>query len=248
MDAYYDDPRITGEHLRSIDVPTSTVALVGVVHDHPASAFRVRRVVANRDPDVLALELPPLSLPLFERYAEDARTPPVFGGEMSAAIQASPADRVVGIDGPTLPFLRRLAATLCREAGSLGTVRGVFDGLASVTKNALRCRLAGSLAAITSIRMEVDSPVTYATDRTDGPERQAENERRQIERARAVMDAFEPSRANSFDDEVRETHMADRLAELRNDGDVVAVVGRHHLDRVAERLDARPGGDEVSDR
>jgi pheromone shutdown protein TraB len=238
MDSEHDDPRMTGDHLRSIDTPTGTVTLVGVVHDHPASAFRVRTVVAARDPDVLALELPPLSLPLFERYAEDTRTPPAFGGEASAAIQASTASRVVGIDGPTLPFLRRLAARLRREGGSVRTVRGVLDGLASVTKNALRCRLAASLAALTSIRMEVDAPVAYATDRGDSPERQAENERRQIDRARAVMDAFEPSRGTSFADDVREAHMADRLADLRRDGDVVAVVGRHHLDRVAERLGA----------
>lgn len=242
MDAHYDDPRITGEHLRSIDTPTGTVTLVGVVHDHPASAFRVRTVVTDRIPDVLALELPPLSLPLFERYAEDTRTPPVFGGEASAAIQASTTDRVVGIDGPTLPFLRRLAATLYHEGGSIETVRGVLDGLSTVTKNALRCRLAGTLAAVTSIRLEVDSPVTYATDRADSPEQQAENEHRQIARARAVMDAFEPSRAASFNDDVRETHMADRLAEFRGDGDVVAVVGRHHLDSVAEQLDARLDG------
>ena len=242
MDAQYDDPRITGEHLRSIDAPTGTVTLVGVVHDHPASAFRVRTVVTDRDPDVLALELPPLSLPLFERYAEDTRTPPAFGGEASAAIQAATADRVVGIDGPTLPFLGRLAATLYREDASIETLRGVLDGLATVTKNALRCRLAGSLAAATSIRLEVDSPVTYATDRTDAAEEQAANERAQIDRARAVLDAFEPSRAASFGDDVREAHMADRLADLRRDGDVVAVVGRHHLDRIAERLAARTDG------
>ena len=242
MDAHYDDPRITGEHLRSIATPTGTVTLVGVVHDHPASAFRVRTVVTDRAPDVLALELPPLSLPIFERYAEDTRTPPVFGGEASAAIQAATTDHVVGIDGPTGPFLRRLVATLYHEGESLETVRGVLDGLASVTKNTLRCRLAGSLAAMTSIRMEVDSPVTYATGRADSPERQAENEHSQISRARAVMDAFEPSRAASFGDDVRETHMADRLAELRRDGDVVAVVGRHHLDPITEQLDARLGG------
>ncbi|WP_050033404.1 hypothetical protein [Halorubrum halophilum] len=242
MDTHYDDPRITGQHLRSIDTPTGTVTLVGVVHDHPASAYRVRSVVSDCDPEILALELPPLSLPIFERYAEDTRTPPVFGGEASAAIQAATTDRVVGIDGPTLPFVRRLAATLYREGGSLETVRGVLDRFTSVTKNALRCRLAGSIAAVTSIRMEVDSPVTYATDRTDGPDRQAENERRQIERARAVMDAFEPSRAVAFGDDVREAHMADQLAGFRNDGDVVAVVGRHHLDPVTEQLDARLDG------
>ena len=248
MDAHYEDPRISGDHLRSVDTSTGTVTLVGAVHDHPASAFRVRTAVAERPPDVLALELPPLSLPLFERYAEDTRAPPAFGGEASAAIQAANTDRVVGIDGPTLPFLRRLASALYREGGSIGTARGVLDGLATVTKNALRCRFAASVAALTSVRLEADSPVSYAVDRADSPERQAENERRQIARARAVMDTFEPSRATAFGDDVRETHMVDRLADLRGEGDVVAVVGRHHLDRVAEGLDERMGGDAESPR
>ncbi|OTF10364.1 hypothetical protein [Halorubrum sp. SD612] len=243
MDSKHDDPRLTGDHLRSIDTTTGTVTLVGVVHDHPASVFRVRRVVAERDPDVLALELPPLSLPLFERYAEDTRTPPAFGGEASAAIQAATTDRVVGIDGPTLSFLGRLAARLYREGGSIGTVRGVLDGFATVTKNALRCRFAASIASLTSVRLEVDSPVSYATGRADAPERQAESERRQIDRARAVMDTFEPSRAASFGDDVRETHMIDRLDDLRGEGDLVAVVGRHHLDRVAEGLGDRADAD-----
>ncbi|GAA0531181.1 hypothetical protein ABNG02_01835 [Halorubrum ejinorense] len=239
MDSYYDDPRLTGDHRRSIETPTGAVTLIGTVHDHPASAFRARTVVANESPDVLALELPPLSLPLFERYAEATRTPPPFGGEASAAIQAAATDRVVGIDGPTLPFLRRLAATLYREDRSLETLPGVVDGLASVTRNAVRCRFAGALAAATSVRVEADSPVAYDVDRTDDPRRQAASERDQIDRARAVMDAFEPSRAASFSDDVREAHMADRLDALRDDGDVVAVVGRHHLDRVAERLGDR---------
>ena len=248
MDAHHDDPRLTGDHLRSIDTRTGTVTLVGVVHDHPASVFRVRSAVADRVPDVLALELPPLSVPLFERYAEDTRAPPAFGGEASAAIQAAVTDRVVGIDGPNLPFLRGLAAALYREGGSLETVRGVLDGLASVTKNALRCRFAASIASLTSVRLEVDSPVTYAIGPGDSPERQAENERRQIARARAVMDTFEPSRATTFGDDVREAHMIDRLADLRGEGDVVAVVGRHHLDPVAEGLADRVSGDADSAR
>jgi len=235
----HDDPRLTDEHVRSIETPSGTVTLVGVVHDHPASVFRVRTVIAERDPDVLALELPPLSLPLFEQYAEDARSPPVFGGEVSAAIQAADTDHLEGIDGPTPRFLRLLLATLYRDGDSLKTALGVFRRMVSVTKNAVKCRLAGSLSAMTAIRLEVDSPATYSTDRTDSPERQAENEGDQIARARAVMDAFEPSRASCFSDEVRESHMADRLGRLRHDGDVVAVVGRHHLDRVADLLRGR---------
>lgn len=237
----YDDPRITGEHIRSIDTPSGTVTLVGVVHDHPASVFRARTLASGLDPDVLALELPPLSLPLFERYATDSRTPPVFGGEVSAAIQAADTDRAVGIDGPTPRFFRRLLTTLYRNGDSFDTASGVFRRLVSVTTNAINCRLAAALDAVTSIRLEVDSPATYSTDRTDTAEHQAANEDQQIARARAVMDAFEPSRASCFSDEVRESHMADRLDRLRHEGDVIAVVGRHHLDRVADLLRDRLG-------
>jgi len=53
------------------------------------------------------------------------------------------------------------------------------------------------------------------------------------------MNTFEPSQASCFSDEVRESHMADRLSGLCRDGDVVAVVGQHHLDRVADMLGNR---------
>jgi len=241
MDAHYDDPRITGEHLRSIDTPTGTVTLVGVVHDHPASAFRVRTVVTDRDPDHPCARTAAALAPFFRAVCRGYSHSAGVRRRASAAIQASStADHVVGIDGPTLPFLRRLAATLYHEGGSIETVRGVFDGLVSVTKNTLRCRLAGSLAAMTSIRLEVDSPVTYAIDRVDSPGRQAENERHQIARARAVMDAFEPlGRLRSVTTCARRTWPT--ASPFRDDGDVVAVVGRHHLDSVAEQLDALLG-------
>jgi len=121
-----EDPRLTGEHVRSVASTAGTVTLVGVVHDHPASVYRVRRVLEAREPDVLALELPPISLSLFEAYARDVRTPPVFGGEMSAAIQAADTDEVVGIDGPTMAFTLALARTLVRERASQSTVRSVI--------------------------------------------------------------------------------------------------------------------------
>ena len=78
------DPRVTGEFVRRVSNDAGTVTLVGVVHDHPASSYRVRQVVEDVDPEVLALELPPISIPLYEQYASSDRNPPVFGGEMSA--------------------------------------------------------------------------------------------------------------------------------------------------------------------
>lgn len=231
-----DDPRLTDEHVRTVSSSEGTVTLVGVVHDHPASKYRVRTVVTDREPAVLALELPPLALPLFEQYARDERTPPVFGGEMSAAVQAMAGDRVVGIDGPTVGFLRRLAGTLYRQDVSLETTRNVVDGFLSVTKQTLRCRTAAHLAGTTGLRLEVDTPTVYETDWSDDPETQATDEQRHLDRASTVLGALETPRAMRIRDQCREAHMAERIEQLRREGDVVAVVGQDHLDAVTSRL------------
>ena len=234
------DPRMTDDFVhRSSAGDGGDVTLVGVVHDHAASTYRVQSVVEATDPDVVALELPRRAVSLFEQYADDDRTPPVFGGEMSAAIQAASTDRVVGVDGPTRSFLGLLARNLYRERASPSTLRRVARGVLSVTRHALLCQVAGGVAARTSLRVEVDSPVSHDARRSDDPRVQADDERSQVRRARAVMDAFEPSRAARFRDATREEYMADRLSTLRREGDVVAVVGIDHLEPLAERLDGR---------
>jgi len=234
-----EDPRTTGENVRLLDAPgddCNDVVLVGVVHDHPASKHRVRTTVDDVEPDVLAVELPPLAVPLFERYATDERFPPVFGGEMSAAIRAAETDAVVGIDGPAPGFLLRLVRNLRREDSSASTVRRTLAGLASVTRHAVTCRLAASVAALTPVRPAVDGRVDHDCGPDDDPREQAADERDQIRRARAAMSVFGPSRATRLRDETREAHMASRLSTLRKDGRTVAVVGIDHLDAVADRL------------
>ena len=240
MNGCEDDPRLSGEHVRTVSGSSGTVTLVGVVHDHPASTFRVQSIVADQNPDILALELPPVALPLFEQYARDDRTPPVFGGEMSAAIQAASGARVVGIDGPTAGFTGRLVRTLYRNGSSLETTRRVIEGMLSATKQALVCRAASHLASVTGVRLEVDSPLTYETGWDDDPERQAVDERMHLDRARSVLDVFEPPRAMHIRDTAREAHMADKLDDLQKDGGVVAVVGRDHLDQITAQLSDRP--------
>lgn len=235
------DPRVTGEYVRQHS-GNGTLTLVGVVHDHPASRYRVRHVIERVDPAVLALELPPVSLPLFEQYAATDRTPPRFGGEMSAAIQAASSDTVVGIDRPTGGFFRRLGRTLLRERPSLETIRNVVANAVETTEHALRCRAAAAVGARTSVRLEVDAPVPHDIARTDPPDAQARDEREQVRRARSFMNAFRTAsrtRAARLEDDAREAAMATRLAELREaDGDIVAVVGIDHLDSLAERLAA----------
>ncbi len=233
------DPRRTGDYVRRIPGGPGhgEVVLTGVVHDHPASRYRARSLVEAVDPEVLALELPPLAVPLFERYADDERTPPAAGGEMSAAIQAATTDAVVGIDGPTPAFLVRLARTLYREDAALSDVRAVLGGLVSVTRHAVACRLAASRVASRPDRPPVDAPVAPDSGRPDDPERQAADERSHIRRAESVLSAFGGLDAVHLRDVAREAHMAARLAALRREGTVVAVVGVGHLDALAERLE-----------
>jgi hypothetical protein len=207
--------------------------LVGVVHDHPASEHRVRTVVEDVDPDVLALELPPLSVPLFEAYADDG-TPAVVGGEMSAAIRSASTDRVVGVDGPTPRFSLALVHTLYRADADGPTVRRALSGLASATGRAVTCRLAAVVTAHTGLSVVVDSPVAHDCGPGDDPREQAADERAQVRRARAAARVFEPARATRVRDATREDHMARRISAL--DGRVVAVLGIDHLDAVADRL------------
>lgn len=237
------DPRVTGDHLRRLSGGShrGDLFLVGVVHDHPASTYRVRSVVGRVDPAVVALELPPLAVALFEQYAADADAtgrgrPPRFGGEMSAAVEAADGARVAGIDGPARGFLRELVGSLRREGASWATVRRTGRRVASITRHAVACRLAASLNAHTSLRIEVDAPTPHDAAWADPPERQADDEQSHVRRAASVLSAFQTAPASRCCDRAREAHMAARLEALRGEGDVVAVVGIGHLESVAGRL------------
>ncbi|MFC6975382.1 hypothetical protein ACFQL1_13155 [Halomicroarcula sp. GCM10025709] len=235
-DDTHSDPRLNPEYVRRVRSDDGDVVLVGTVHDHPASAYRARTVVERESPTTLALEAPPLAVPLFEHHAATERTPPAFGGEMSAAIQAADTDRVVGIDGPTVSFLRRLVGRLWRDRASLATVRATWPALWTATRAAVTARLAATLVALTTLQIAVDTPTAYDTDRDDDPDSQAADERDRVRTATAMLSAFEPPPAATVRTGTREQYMADRLATLRTTGDVVAIVGMAHLDAVAARL------------
>jgi hypothetical protein len=229
------DPRLDPNYVRTVSSGSDApVTLVGVVHDHPASVARVRSTVETTEHATLALELPPLALPLFEEYADDARTPPAFGGEMSAAIQASDA-RAVGIDGPSRRFLRTLARHVSQERPDRGAIARLLSRTRRASGQAIRCRLAASIARRTSVRVEVGAPRTYDCDPDDPPAVQAENERAHVSRARAVLRALAPPDRDRRD-AVREDCMAAAIDDARRSGPVVAVVGIGHLDGLEDRL------------
>jgi len=229
------DPRLRSECLRRVTGEDSVV-LVGVLHDHPASLYRVQAIVESEDPDLLALELPPLAVPL---AAQPWRRPLVvglLGGEMSAAIQAAATDRVVGIDGPTPSFFRQLARRLVRERASASTALQTLRSAVSITKDAVACRVAAAVTANSRFEVGVGTSTGYETGWSDDPSTQAEDEHSQITRANAVLSAFEQPPSAHYRTTTRERHMAERLRASSTDGDVVAVVGMGHLDAVAGRL------------
>lgn len=229
-----DDPRLDDDHVRTLD--DGRLTLVGVVHDHPASRYRAHEIVRRRQPDVLALETPPLALGLFEQYAADDREYPAFGGELSAAIAAAGDARVVGIDGIDRQFVRTLARNLRTSEASLSTVRALTRGVTSVLKHAAVCRAAAILATLTDIRLEVDRPVEHDCSLQDPPVAQADDERSQLSRSLTLLRVADPPAPVALRDETREECMAERLRTARTDGTVVAVVGRGHLDPLADRL------------
>lgn len=232
------DPRTSGEYIRRVPggEDYGDVIVTGVVHDHPASKYRVRSTVEAVDPDVLALEIPPLAVPLFERYAGE-RTLPTAGDEMSVAIRAADTETVVGIDGPSLAFVGRLVRNLYRRDVGFATVRSVLRGLASVTRNAVACRLAAILHEPAVVELAVDIPDTADTRLDDDPQVQADDEQAQIRKAESVLQAFGKSTSGHLRDVTRETHMADRISTLRREGSVVAVVGIGHLDSLIDHLE-----------
>lgn len=234
-----DDSLPVIEYLRMLPADgcaSGAVLLVGVVHDHPASTRRVAKLLEVVNPDVLALELPPLAIPLFELYADDTATPPRLGGEMSAAIQMSDAIRVVGIDAPNRQYLRALRRRFSRSGDPISTRLAVLKDLGVTTAHAVACRIGAVVGRATGRRPRLYSPIQHVLPVDANPSEQAEFEARHLTRQRAFIGAIEVPTARQVIDEAREEAMAARLGDLRTTGDVVAVVGMEHLDTLEDRL------------
>ena len=230
------DPRISKEFIREIATDSSDITVLGVVHDHPASIYRVRNIVREMDPSVLALELPPLAIPLYKQYAETTDSTSQEGGEMSAAIASANGAEVAGIDGPTVEFTRWLYSTLREEGVSWKSIYQNVKAVANTIRPVFLARLKGVLHPMDSTIPDFENRVTHSVTTLDEPTQQAEDERRQIHETRALMNALAPSRSASLRDTVREQYMAYRIAALATNGPVVAIVGLGHLDSIAREL------------
>lgn len=233
------DPRIAAEYLRCIPRTTGrgTVLLVGVVHDHPASLARVHTVLGAVTPDILALELPPLAMPLFHQYAADSFVPPRLGGEMSVGLQTAGAVRSVGIDAPNRSYVWRLVNQLCSTDASVPLLTDVLTDLLQSTAHAVACRLGAIVHTVFGVSPRLYSHASYATSLLDTPAVQAEDEASHLSKQQAFLRAIATPAHRQLIDETREETMAARLQTLRQDGDVVAIIGMEHLQPVAERLD-----------
>jgi hypothetical protein len=224
------DPRLTDEFWRTVPAEgeRSPAILVGVVHDHPASSFRIQAVASAFAPEVLALELPDLAVPAFERVAEERSDDE--GGEMSAAIAATPGATAVGVDAVGPRFLVRLARNAREDDASLGTVRDVVREVGGIARHAVACRLDDD--DVRANRSAGDHEVSVA----DEPAAQADDERSTVARSRALLGAVQRPHADLLLDGTREETMATRIDVLREDGPVLAVVGMNHLDSVASQV------------
>lgn len=224
--ALLDDPRIRSDHLRLLEGDDGPVVLVGVVHDHPASVSRVDSVIRSLDPGTVAVELPPLALPLFEQGAD---------GEMSAALAATDADNAA-IDAHGPRFLATLASEVRARSPDRATITQITSNALTVGRHALSCRLASVFGRDRFATPLADGGIEADLDPSD-PDAVAEHERRHLSRSFSVLRAFERPAADEIVDAARERTMARALAAT--DGSVVAVVGFEHLDGIASELRTR---------
>lgn len=215
----------------------SAVTLVGVVHGHPASAHRVRRLVEAVDPDTVALELPSLAVALASVRARDVAVPPRAGGEMSAAVQAA-SGRVEGIDAPSVGYVRHLFSYCRHEGVSVRTLRNLFGDLLRSTRQSIRWRLAATIERRLGASLDVGRSDRHDVDGDEPLATLIENEDRHVSITRTFRNATETPASVDVVDSIREHAMAEHLDRLAAAGDVVAVVGLSHLDPIAEQLQA----------
>lgn len=258
------DPRTSQDDFRELPETESgeRVVLVGVVHEHPASVYRVVETVTALDPDIVALELPSLAMPLFTRYATDyereaswrdiaecpkeggEKEPPeaVPGGEMSAAIGATDHARVVGIDLPNLRYGGAVIDAFRAESLSVRGVCRTARAFGSQLAHAIHCRVAHAASRLgVTLDPGLDDGGHECTISASAQE-QATEEADLVAAGTTLLHAFNRPAALRTFDSAREAAMADALRDLRREGTVVAIVGYAHLNPITEALEADPIG------
>lgn len=240
--AVLSDPRVDPDQLRLFADPTGNpILLVGCVHDHPASVYRVRALIESLVPDVVGVELPGLALPLFERVGRESSGDGTLGGEMSEALAAGAAvgAEPAGIDTLDARFFRSLVGELRRESPPAGTLKRVLASVADVGRHALSCRLSAALGRFGSATPVRRRAYDHEVDDHTPPAAQADDERRQLTRSLSVLRAFEQPVANEVVDAARERTMVANLTAYSEGGTVVAVVGFDHLSAISGLLEER---------
>lgn len=232
------DPRLDDRWFVSLtgNESAGSLVLVGAVHDHPSTVHRVAETAAGLSPDVVALEVSSLAVPLFERAAKQADDRHEYG-EVTAAIRACDDARVAGVDAPSTEWCTAYGASLVADRPSARSAVGVLRGAASIGRHAARYRLAAAAGRLPGVDPTPDPPETFAVDERDSVAAQARDERRQLSRSRSLLAAADLPPALERLDDLRETAIASRLAGLRAEGDVLAVLGQSHVEPVARRLD-----------
>lgn len=240
-----DDPRVSSDDYRRLPAGANgeSVTLVGVVHGHPASAFRVASTVDAVDPAIVAVEIAPLALPLFASYARDIDVSdadfvrnPLPGGEMTAAMAAADDARIAGIDLPNASGFRRALGVLRSEPLSVYGIGRTVRAFAEQTAHAVRCRVAHAAGRF-GIDVDPGLDRRRSADRGSSPAAQAAAERDAVAAGTALLRSFTRPPSMAAFDGAREAAMAEQLRALRREGPVVAVVGHAHLDPIAARLD-----------
>lgn len=233
-DVVGSDPRITAEYVRLIDGP-QPVILLGVVHDHPASTYRVDAVISALDPALVAVELPNLLVPVLR----DSAVSSDVGGEMATAIAAAGDTPVVGIDVPGPRTLHALLAEITDQQPSVRTVMRTIISLGRIGLHTLAGVLTHlDIPGVPSFDdLEYDHEYDLPSDAS--PATQATHEQTHLEQSTALLRTFEPPAATRFLDTVRERHMARRLESRCHAGPTLAVVGYGHLDGLEEILRRR---------
>jgi pheromone shutdown protein TraB len=240
--AVLSDPRVDPDQLRSFAGPTGNpILLVGCVHDHPASVYRVRSLVESLVPDVVGVELPGPALPIFERVGRESTGDATLGGEMSEALAAGAAVGAerVGIDTLDARFFRSLVWELRRESPPVGTLKRVFASVTDVCRHALTCRLSAALGRFGTATPVRRRAYDHEVDERTPPAAQADDERRQLTRSLSVLRALEQPVANQAVDTARERTMVTNLTAHSKGGSVIAVVGFDHLSEVSGLLEDR---------